>query len=116
MLKRIDVILISIVLLLGVVHTACTPIFYKSFSLSALWFAGTGLSFIFLGLIHIVRFKSGNRIASVIAFGTSIIATVFSVLIVILLSAPQAFIALIANIFLAMVSGVFLRNQYKAKI
>ena len=39
---------------LGVIHTALTPLFYDRFSPDALWFAGTGLALVFLGLLNLV--------------------------------------------------------------
>lgn len=111
MKKKLDMSLVSIVTVLGVIHTACTPIFYKSFSLDALWFAGTGLSFVFLGLIHMIRLSTGARIASILAFGCSALITIFSTLIVVLLSAPQAFVALVVNFLLLIVSGLALRSK-----
>jgi hypothetical protein len=44
MLKRLDLLLVMSVLVLGLVHVAFTPVFFKTFSIDALWFAGAGLS------------------------------------------------------------------------
>lgn len=109
MLSRIDSILISIVLLLGVAHTAFTPVFYKSFSLDAIWFAGTGLAFVFLGLLHISRRTSTSSLAVVVSCFASVVATIFSILIVLKMTAPQAYISVVVNALLAVTSGMTYR-------
>lgn len=37
---------------LGLVHIGFTPVFYPGMRIDSLWFAGTGLSLIFLGLVN----------------------------------------------------------------
>lgn len=110
MLSRIDSILISIVLLLGVAHTAFTPVFYKSFSLEAIWFAGTGLAFVFLGLLHIARRISTSPLAVLLSCFSSLVATIFSILIVLKITAPHAYINVVVNALLAVTSGMAYRR------
>ncbi len=52
---------VSYLLMLGIGHSALTPVFYKSFSQDAMWFFGTGLSLVFLGLLNIAASKLLNR-------------------------------------------------------
>jgi len=55
-MKRVlNYVFISLLLLLGVAHTALTPVFFKNFDESFLWFAGTGLSFVFLAFLNYAR-------------------------------------------------------------
>jgi len=54
-MKYIDYVLIALLLLLGIAHTALTPFFYKEFNEEFIWFAGTGLAFVFLSFLNISR-------------------------------------------------------------
>jgi hypothetical protein len=55
--KIIDWILAILVVALGVVHCAVTPLIYRSFSMAPLWFFGTGLAMIFVGMLNVLRLK-----------------------------------------------------------
>lgn len=79
--------------LLGVVHTAFTPVFYDSFIPAALWFAGTGLLLIFGGLINLAYQKVQHPYLKVITTITNSILAVYTCLIVILVPVFQAYVA-----------------------
>ena len=53
MLKTLHKISSALLVALGLVHTALTPVFYGRFSHNALWFAGSGLAMVFVGLLKL---------------------------------------------------------------
>jgi len=109
MLKRIDFALIAAGLLLGVAHTSLTVHFYRSFSLDALWFAGTGLAFILAAVMNLVRRSSDSRLAAVTSFLANLVLTLYAILIVLKLPAPQAYAALVILGGLCLTSGLLMR-------
>lgn len=96
MMKTIHKISSWIILMLGIGHTLVTPAFYPGFTAEALWFAGTGLGLVFLGLLNlaIIRTPSPGGLVSCI-IGNAL-ASVYGFLIPFLVPEPQAFIAEIA--------------------
>ena len=81
---------------LGILHTLLTPLFYPGFTIDALWFAGTGLGLLFLGLFNLAVLKSGAQAALNLCLIANIIGSLYGILIVIILPEPQAFLALLA--------------------
>jgi hypothetical protein len=82
-------------LMLGVIHCALTPVFYKSFSLDAIWFFGTGLSLVFLSLLNIAASRLLVPWLLTITLIANIIGTLHSIAILYVLNAPQAYIGLL---------------------
>lgn len=79
---------------LGILHTSLTPLFYSAFDIDALWFAGTGLGILFLGLFNLAVLKAS--VSFNLCLIANLIGSVYGVLIVIVLPEPQAFLALLA--------------------
>jgi hypothetical protein len=104
MKKIFNYVAISLILLLGLTHTSLTPLFYKTFDLSALWFAGTGLSFIFLGLINISRVRSSDKNLRILCLIANIVALIFCILIVLVISQPQVYLSLFGIALLMILS------------
>jgi len=52
-MKTVHRISAYIIVGLGLIHTLATPIFYSGFTEDGLWFAGTGLGLVFLGLLNL---------------------------------------------------------------
>ena len=92
-----------ILLALGILHTALTPLFYQQFDVDTLWFAGTGLGLIFLALLNFVALCSPVRIARGICLAANLTGLSYGILIVIVLPEPQSFLALIS--YLAVTVG-----------
>ncbi len=90
-------------LLIGVVHTALTPLFYDQFSPEALWFAGTGLALVYLSLLNIMAERSRADWMLKICVAANLAGLIYGVLIVFALPEIQAFISLF--IFLAVTAG-----------
>jgi hypothetical protein len=93
-----------VLLALGILHTALTPLFSPGFTTDALWFAGTGLGLLFLGLFNLAVLRASGRAALNLCLAANIIGAIYGVLTVALLLAPQAFLALLA--FLGATIGV----------
>ena len=89
-----------LLILLGVIHSGFTPFFYKTLSADSLWFFGTGLTYLFMGLYNLasikVKIKSISRIAVILNF----IGTIFTMAITYILKEPQSYFALILVIMI----------------
>jgi hypothetical protein len=46
---------------LGAVHTALTPVFYGRLSPNAMWFAGAGLAMVFVGFLNVILSRGAGR-------------------------------------------------------
>lgn len=88
----------SYLLMLGVIHSALTPLFYKFLSPDGMWFFGTGLTLVFLCLLNIAASKLLDKWLLKTTLAANFIGTSFSILIVIVLHEPQAFIGLLFHI------------------
>ncbi len=64
MIRVFHKICTSLVLAIGIVHTAGTFFFYSSLSEAAIWFAGAGLGGIFVALLNIVLWSSNVSVLS----------------------------------------------------
>jgi len=104
MRKKIDSIAIALILFLGLLHASMTPVLYKAFYLYALWFAGTGLAFVFLGVINIARVKTSEILIKRLCFTVNLIAVIYGVFVVIKLAKPHAYFSLIVLLFLLILS------------
>lgn len=109
MRKKIDYVFTILLLVLGSIHTVLTPVFYKTFTLNALWFAGTGLAFVFLGFINFSRIKTTERLIKMLCSLGNALALIYCILMVIKLAEPQAFIGLIDLLVLSGLSFIDLR-------
>ncbi|MBV8892286.1 MAG: hypothetical protein JO266_10020 [Acidobacteria bacterium] len=85
---------------LGIVHCALTPVVYRPFSLSALWFFAAGLALVFMGMFNVLRLKGPSspllRFFSTIANVSGLLVAVLFALKVNLAQNPQGVILLIA--------------------
>lgn len=99
-------ITVYLLITLGVIHSGFTPLFYNALNADALWFFGTGLSYIFIGLYNLAAIKVKIRSISHIAIILNFIGTVFTIFITYVLQEPQAYAALVLIIF------IFLRSLF----
>jgi len=93
-MERLFKIAIYLLILLGVIHSGLTPVFYKSFNADALWFFGTGLSYIFMGLYNLATLKVNLKSISRVAVILNFVGTVFTIAITYILREPQAYVAM----------------------
>jgi len=102
-------------LMLGLVHSALTPLFYKTFSVDALWFFGTGLSLVFLSLLNIAASRllvSWLLTATLVA---NAVGTLHSLAILIVLREPQAYVGLLFFGIVLVSCGVVCRQRARVK-
>ena len=99
-MKKSVKIAIYLLILLGVIHSIFTFILYKTLDINALWFFGSGLMYVFMGLYNLaamkVQFTSISNIATILNF----VAVLFTIVISYILKEPQAFVALILVIYI----------------
>ena len=76
---------------LGAVHTALTPVFYGRFTLNALWFAGSGLAMLFVGFLNIAlsRDVGRDRLIRILCYVANLLTVFFGFLMVTQNREPQ---------------------------
>lgn len=92
--------------LLAVIHSGLTPVFYSRWSAGALWFLGTGLGLLLLGLlnlVHIGREPCRQPTARFVRLANWAFV-LFGVGAVVTLPEPQAFVVTAALIVQAVTS------------
>ena len=94
-MKRSYQIASYILILLGVVHSCFTVVFYNNFNADALWFFGTGLAYIFMGLYNLSALKVRNKSISHMAVVLNFIGTVFTIAITYILKEPHSYFAML---------------------
>ena len=99
-MKTIDYIFTIVLLLLGVAHIILTPMFYEQFDIASLWFAETGLGFVFLGFVNLGRLRSEHECPENFSLFCNLLGLVYTILIVTKLSEPQAYISLVVILVL----------------
>lgn len=100
-----------LVVITGAIHTIMTPVFYSTFSIDTVWFAGTGLSLVFLGLLNLSAINAGISTIFTICIAANIICTIYSIIIVIALREPQSYGALVILIA-ALISSIWARIKF----
>ncbi|HRW63752.1 MAG TPA: hypothetical protein P5132_09700 [Bacteroidales bacterium] len=95
-------------IILGIIHAVFTFFLYKTFTAETLWFFGTGLSYIFMGLYNLASIKVKIESIFSVAVVLNFIGTVFTIAITYILKEPQAFVALILVIYI-FISSVLLK-------
>lgn len=61
-------------ILLGITHTVLTPLFYSVFDVDAVWFAGSGLGFIYLGSYNLKRRLDTSKLSSLLTAVCNLLA------------------------------------------
>ena len=91
MLRTLHKISSALLIALGVVHAAMTPVFYGRFSHNALWFAGSGLAMIFVGMLNITLSRDvvRDRLVRAFCYAANLLTVVFGFLMVTVNHEPQ---------------------------
>ncbi len=89
-----------LLILLGVIHSGFTPFFYETLSADSLWFLGTGLTYLFMGLYNLAAIKVKIKSIWSVAVILNFIGTIFTIAITYILREPQAYVALFLVIFI----------------
>ena len=108
-MKKAYKIAAYLLVLLGLIHASFTPFFYKSFSADSLWFLGTGLTYVFMGLYNLASLKVKIKSISGMAIVLNFIGTIFTMAITYILKEPHAYLGLILVIFI-FVNSFFTRS------
>jgi len=110
-LKTIHKISSWLLVALGVVHTALTPMFYGRLSPGALWFAGAGLAMIFVGFLNIsfARVAGQDRLTRILCYVANLTTAAFGILIVVVDNEPQVIFGML--LIALMTITAFLRNK-----
>lgn len=96
-MRRIDWVATAIATLLGIGHVGFTPTFAPGWTAGAVWFAGSGLALLFLGLLNAARLLVGaDRRIAWMCLAANATALLWMAFLISLLRAPQAFLALAA--------------------
>src|SRR5512145_567414 len=111
-MKVIYPIATGLVLLLGCGHILATPAFYPGFTAESLWFAGTGLALVFLGLFNWAIWRAPTQAGLNLCILANTLASVYGLLIPWRVPEPQAFVAEIA--FLAALLGTIVSRRQLA--
>jgi hypothetical protein len=99
MIKSIKIAIYTLILL-GVIHLAFTFVLYNNLDNNSIWFFGTGLMYIFMGLYNLAAIKVQFKSISYMAVILNFIGTVFTIAITYILGEPQAFVALVLVIYI----------------
>ena len=89
MLSKLDAVAIGGLIVAGTIHTVFTPIFNPAWTLETVWFAGTGLALIFLGLLNIARRRSTDAMVRRLSGGANIVGLIYMGVVVGFIAAPH---------------------------
>lgn len=62
-MKRLDQVFAWTLFVLGIIHSALTPLVNRQFTLAAVWFFGTGMALIVTGLLNFIRIRHTGALA-----------------------------------------------------
>lgn len=94
MIRTVDAVCAVVVLLMGVGHTALTPMFAPGCTQAAAWFSGSGLALIFLGLLNAARLWERGDVGRTraLCLAGNLLALLWIAFVIIVLPVPQAFV------------------------
>ena len=95
MLRTAHKIVTGLIIALGVLHVAVTFHDYDSFSLRALWFAGTGVAIILAGFLNLILLRDAgkDRVVRLLCCLTNLFfALLFAAVALFMLPQPQVFL------------------------
>lgn len=96
MLKRLHQVSVYLLIALGAVHTALTPVFNREFSVETMYFASASLAMIVIGFLNIATGRSADkdRVTVMLCRIANVLFTVFGSLTALALREPQAYVGL----------------------
>lgn len=99
-----------LLILIGMTHTALTPVFATAFAPDAVWFAGAGIALVFLGLLNLAaRCCAGSGVRS-LTVAANVIGLAYGICAAVVVQEPQAFVAIAVLIALLAGSVAFRRS------
>ena len=111
MLRTLHTVCSWLLVALGTVHAALTPMFYGRFSLGAIWFLGSGLTMIFLGFLNITLSRNAgrDRLAQILCYIANLLCTGFGFLLVTVDGEPQVIFGLVLIILMTITAFLLKR-------
>lgn len=94
-MKNVHLVVSALTILLGAAHVGFTPVFYRQFDVAALWFVGTGLATVFLGVANV--FLAGRNEAAMrwVGAATNLVGLGFITTLAVMLKAPQGYLGVV---------------------
>jgi uncharacterized membrane protein len=91
-----------LVIAVGVVHIALSPVFFGTFTMRVMWFISMGMMGIFLGFLNVAFWRTDGRDGVVLRLSriSNLMATAFAVFYIFIDRDPQNYIGLILFLFL----------------
>jgi hypothetical protein len=89
-----------VMVLLGVAHMGFTALAFKSWSLGAAWFLGTGLGFVVLGFLNLVAGAHAPKRAVWLCLIANLLGAAYTIALAAILAEPQAFVAVVVLLIL----------------
>jgi hypothetical protein len=86
--------------LLGVAHMGFTAVAFRSWSLAAAWFLGTGLGFVVLGFLNLVAGSGAPKRAVWLCLIANLLGAAYTIALAAILAKPQAFVAVLVLLIL----------------
>jgi hypothetical protein len=101
-MKKLEWILVVVLLILGIAHIALTPVFFPQFNEAFIWFAGTGLAFVNLALLNFARLMTTSVSITRLGLIANLLATVLVALLPLASKTfePQVLISLVVLVLL----------------
>ncbi|MXQ54413.1 hypothetical protein [Shimazuella alba] len=119
-MKKIMILIATLIALIGIAHIAVTPLTFKSFHTDALWFGSAGLAFIFLAFLHIMLVIGDQRtLHFIFAYIGNGLSVILFILFLSIVSSPN-FILLVVLVVIQTILFVLLQlktrktNKWKA--
>lgn len=95
----------AVLLALGVVHTALTPVFARDTLEDAVWFSGSGLAVLFVGLLNLAARRGGGQGLWSMSAAAGTVASVWGLILVVAIPEPHAFLALVVLVATTVLSA-----------
>ena len=95
MLDRADAVASYGLVVAGIIHTALTPLFYPAGGEDPLWFAGSGLALIMLGLLNLARRAAPYPRVRQLSAAGNLVGVVYMIIVTTMLPAPHVMFILV---------------------
>ena len=91
-----------LVIALGAIHVALTPVFFDTFTIRVMWFISMGMMGIFLGFLNVAFWRTEGRDSIVLMLCriSNLIATAFVICYIFVDRDPQNYVILVLFLFL----------------
>ena len=110
-IKKIRIVFSILLMVLGTAHTCFTLVFYPALNLAALWFAGAGLAFLFLGLLNLSENTPFRRWFAWAKLGANMLGMLYVIAVAWKLPEPQAFIGVLFTAVLTVCAFLEIRPK-----